>query len=119
MNKKHIFDGLFFALFAIMGLVGFFYVLESKRPDPTPTWEQNIVFATSTPEIGLDTEGGWWDDASTKPTALPTMPGGIAPTSTPLSATQTALALTPSITPTRTPLFDVNATATSTATAED
>lgn len=90
---------------------------QREGPVNDPAWnaEAGFVFATSTPEIDLMAEGGWWDEMATKkPSALPTMPDIelLEATPTPLSATQTALALTPSSTPTRTPLYETNSSET-------
>ena len=114
MSKK-IGEILFLVVVAGFLLLIFSWFVDQRLGDPIsdPVWNGNTNFATSTPEIDLMAEGGWWDEVATKkPSALPTMPEIelLKATSTPLPATQTALALTPSITPTRTPLFDVNAT---------
>jgi hypothetical protein len=114
MSKK-IGEILFLVVVAGFLLLIFSWFVDQRLDDPIsdPAWSENTNFSTSTPEIDLMAEGGWWDEMATKkPPALPTMPEIelLKATSTPLSATQTALALTPSITPTRTPLFDLNAT---------
>ncbi len=120
MSKK-IGEFLFLVVVAGFLLLIFSWFVDQRLDDSIsdPAWSENTNFSTSTPEIDLMAEGGWWDEMATKkPSALPTMPEIelLKATSTPLPATQTALALTPSITPTRTPLFDVNATESSIST---
>jgi hypothetical protein len=120
MSKK-IGEILFLVIVAGFLLLIFSWFVDQRLDDSIsdPAWSENTNFATSTPDMDLMAEGGWWDEMATKkPSALPTMPeiDLLEATFTPLPATQTALALTPSITPTRTPLFDVNATEFSTST---
>lgn len=104
---------LILIVLSLASLLLVFWLKEGKSDPVIDSWETGFAFATSTPKIDLFEEDGWWDEMATKkPSALPTMPDIdlLEATATPLPATQTALALTPSITPTRTPLFDVNAT---------
>ena len=122
MSKK-IGEFLFLVVVAGFLLLIFSWFVDQRLDDSIsdPAWNGNadFVFKTSTPDMDLMAEGGWWDEMATKkPSALPTMPEIelLKATSTPLPATQTALALTPSNTPTRTPLFDLNATEFSTST---
>ena len=91
------------------------FMNQRNAPISDPVWSEGagFVFTTSTPTTDLFAEGGWWDEMATKkPAPLPALPDIDLrePTATPLSATQTALALTFSMTPTRTPLFDINTT---------
>ena len=100
-------------------IIFFFFWNKGNAPEGDPVFDTEITFITSTPETNLMSENGWWSDMATqKPSTIPSMPeiNLLDASPTPLSATQTALALTPSITPTRTPLFDVNATKTPTFT---
>ena len=92
-----------------VAILSFYWVLEYRKDtsESDSAWSEDFSFITSTLETDLMAEGGWWDEMATKkPSTLPTMPEFDL-----LEATQTALALTPSTTPTRTPLFDVNASA--------
>ncbi len=113
MSKKN--GEILFALFLTGIALLVFSWLDPISSDTEWSGDVDFSFTTSTPKIDLmaDAERGWWDEMATqKPAVLPTMPKIelLDATATPLSATQTALALTPSVTPTRTSLFDVNAT---------
>ena len=120
MSKK---TGEALLILALTGvcLLIFSWFVDQRLGDPISdsVWIESVAFATSTPKPDLMTEGGWWDEMATpKPSMLPAMPEIklLESTATPLSATQTVLALTPSITPTRTPLYDVKAIKTSSPT---
>lgn len=113
MSKKN--REILLALFITVVALLVFSWLDPIDSDTEWSGDVDFSFTTSTPKIDLmaEAEGGWWDEIATqKPATLPPMLDIelLDATATPLSATQTALALTPSITPTRTPLFDVNAT---------
>lgn len=117
--SKNLKEILTMVLLTGTALLAFSWFMNQKNgpisdPADDSMWDEaGFDFATSTPEIDLMAEGGWWEDVATKkPDALPTLPeiDLLDATVTPLPATQTALALTPSATSTRTPLYDVNAT---------
>jgi len=119
---KKISEILFVMIMAGIVLLVLSWFVDQREGPSDPTWNDNTNFTTSTPEIDLIAERGWWDEIATqKPPELSEMPeiDLLNATPTSLSATQTVLALTPSITPTRTPLFDVNATESSTSTPKD
>ena len=81
-------------------------VISKGGTDPRvdPVWESTFfIFSTSTPTMSIGAEGGWWDEIDEKPqSTLPAMPDIdlLEATSTPSPATQTAIALSPTLTPT-------------------
>lgn len=98
------------------------YLMEKRDPHSVSDdgWTADFAFSTATPAKALGTEGGWWESVEEERSdSLPTMPAielYATATQTPPSLTQTALALSPTVTATRTPLFDPNAALTPTAT---
>ena len=101
--SKNVKEILAMVLLTGAALLVFSWFMDQKDgpiTDPiNPLWDEaGFDFATSTPEIDLMAEGGWWDEMATKkPSALPAMPEMdlLKATATPLPATETALALTP------------------------
>ena len=111
--------GILFALSIILLLlVSYFANQSTEQVEPIPKWEAAFNFSTPTPTKILGEESGWWNDAEEgKPDRIPTMPGiDLYATSTPVPppATQTVLALSPTHTSIRTPLFKGGTTITPT-----
>jgi hypothetical protein len=105
-HREGILEVVILVLLSAVTLIVVAMVVSKGGTDPAvdPVWESNFfIFSTSTPTMSIGTEGGWWDEIDEKPqSTLPAMPDIdlLESTSTPSPATQTAIALSPTLTPT-------------------
>ena len=106
LRREGILEVLILFFLSVVTLLVVAGVVSKGGTDPAvdPVWESNFfIFSTSTPTMSIGTEGGWWDEIDEKPqSTLPAMPDIdlLESTSTPSPATQTAIALSPTLTPT-------------------
>ncbi len=123
-RKKGQGGAILLVLLSFVTLIIFLIISSQPVDDPgiDSAWENEFSLTTTTPTRSVVAEeGGWWDEVEAKKpeSTMPSMPdiSLIEATSTPLAETQRAIVLSPTVTATRTPLFDPNAT--STPTKED
>ena len=106
LRREGILEVLILFFLSVVTLLVVAGVVSKGGTDPAvdPVWESNFfIFSTSTPTMSIGTEGGWWDEIDEKQqSTLPAMPDIdlLESTSTPSPATQTAIALSPTLTPT-------------------
>ena len=106
LRREGIFEVVILVLLSGVTLIVVATVVSKGKIDPAvdPVWESNFfIFSTSTPTMSISVEGGWWNEIDEKPqSTLPAMPDIdlLESTSTPSPATQTAIALSPTLTPT-------------------
>jgi hypothetical protein len=106
LRREGILEVLILFFLSVVTLLVVAGVVSKGGTDPAvdPVWESNFfIFSTSTPTMSISVEGGWWDEIDEKPqSTLPAMPDIdlLESTSTPSPATQTAIALSPTLTPT-------------------
>ncbi len=106
LRREGILEVVILVLLSAVTLIVVAMVVSKGKIDPAvdPVWESNFfIFSTSTPTMSIGAEGGWWDEIDEKPqSTLPAMPDIdlLESTSTPSPATQTAIALSPTLTPT-------------------
>ena len=106
LRREGILEVLILFFLSVVTLLVVAGVVSKGGTDPAvdPVWESNFfIFSTSTPTMSISVEGGWWDEIDDKPqSTLPAMPDIdlLKATSTPSPATQTAIALSPTLTPT-------------------
>ena len=106
LRREGILEVLILFFLSVVTLLVVAGVVSKGGTDPAvdPVWESNFfIFSTSTPTMSIGTEGGWWDEIDEKPqSTLPAMPDIdlLESTFTPSPATQTAIALSPTLTPT-------------------
>ena len=106
LRREGILEVVILVLLSAVTLIVVATVVSKGKIDPAvdPVWESNFfIFSTSTPMMSIGTEGGWWDEIDEKQqSTLPAMPDIdlLESTSTPSPSTQTAIALSPTLTPT-------------------
>ena len=106
LRREGILEVLILFFLSVVTLLVVAGVVSKGGTDPAvdPVWESNFfIFSTSTPTMSISVEGGWWDEIDEKPqSTLPAMPDIdlLESTFTPSPATQTAIALSPTLTPT-------------------
>ena len=106
LRREGILEVLILFFLSVVTLLVVAGVVSKGGTDPAvdPVWESNFfIFSTSTPTMSIGIEGGWWDEIGEKPqSTLPAMPDIdlLESTSTPSPSTQTAIALSPTLTPT-------------------
>ena len=106
LRREGILEVVILVLLSAVTLIVVVAVISKGKTDPAvdPVWESNFfIFSTSTPTMSISVEGGWWNEIEEKPqSTLPAMPDIdlLESTFTPSPATQTAIALSPTLTPT-------------------
>ena len=106
LRREGILEVVILVLLSAITLIVVVAVMSKGKIDPAidPVWESNFfIFSTSTPTMSIKPENGWWNEIDEKPqSTLPAMPDIdlLEATSTPSPATQTAIALSPTLTPT-------------------
>jgi hypothetical protein len=106
LRREGILEVVILVLLSAVTLIVVATVVSRGKTDPAvdPVWESNFfIFSTPTPTMSIGAESGWWDEIDEKPqSTLPAMPDIdlLKSTSTPSPATQTAIALSPTLTPT-------------------
>lgn len=105
-HREGILEVVILVLLSAITLIVVAMVVSQGGTDPTvdPVWESNFfIFSTSTPTMSIGAEDGWWDEIDEKAqSTLPAMPDIdlLESISTPSAATQTAIALSPTLPPT-------------------
>ena len=106
LRREGILEVLILFFLSVVTLLVVAGVVSKGGTDPAvdPVWESNFfIFSTSTPTMSVGAENGWWNEIDERPqSTLPAMPDIdlLESTSTPSPATQTAIALSPTLAPT-------------------